>query len=134
MTVFQTDFILKRNQKKKLCYEAEKLNPTRYKITQRNQLVGYKIQRTYPPVPRAPPLASIPSTRPIIIQYGHPMSTKKLKKSIAKADEKREAHVQNAELLRTFNQRIVIVKGRLKKPITNITRRDYLQSFHTLTL
>lgn len=134
MNLFHADFVLKLNQKRKLRYEAEKLNPTRYRIPQRNQLVGYKIQRTYPPVPRAPAWASIPSTRPIVIQYGHPMSTKKLKKSVAKADDKREVHVQNAELLRTFNQRIVIAKGRLKKPITNITRRDYLQSFHTLTL
>lgn len=84
-------------------------------------------------MPQAPVRTLNAPSRPIIIQYGHPVSTKKMKKSHSKADDKREAQ-QNDEKLRSFNQRIVVVKGRLKKPITNLTRRNYHQNLHTLML
>lgn len=131
--LYYAEFILRRNKRKLLKYEAEKLDPTRFKIAQRIQIVGYRIQRLNPPLPRAPPRTLNSVSRPIIIHYGHPVSTKKLKKSQIKADEKREVH-QNAENLRSFHQRIVVVKGLLKKPITNQSRRDYHQNFHTLML
>lgn len=129
-----TDFILKRNKRKLVKHENEEKNPTRFKVSQRTQLVGYQIQRLNPPIEQK--LAARPviaPNRPIFIQYGHPVSTKKLKKSYPKADEKKEVQ-QNVNNLRSFNQRIVVVKGRLKKPITNLSRKDYHQNFHTLML
>lgn len=128
-----TDFILRLNKQKIIKYEAEKTNPSRFKIAQRTQIIAYRIQRLNPPAPRSPPITLPSQPRPIIIHYGHPFSTKKMKKSHAKTDDKKEIH-QNAENLRSFNQRIVILKGRLKKPITNFHRRDYFQNFHTMTL
>lgn len=132
--IFPTDFILRINKRKLTKHDAEKSNPTRYKVSQRTQLVGYRIQSLNPPLDPKPPSRPVnASNRPIIIQYGHPVSTKKLKKSYPRADEKKEAQ-QNVENLRSFNQRIVVVKGRLKKPITNLSRRDYHQNFHTMIL
>lgn len=131
--IFRTDFVLKNNKRRKIKYDEEKANPTRFVVEQRTQMVGYRIQRLNPPMPRPPPRTLNTQTRPIIIQYGHPVSTKKMKKSHAKADEKKEVH-QNADNLRSFGQRIVVVKGKLKKPITNLSRRSYHLNFHTLTL
>lgn len=82
---------------------------------------------------KATPRIVSSSSRPIIIQYGHPVSTKKMKKSHAKSDEKKEV-LQNDEHLRSFNQRVVVVKGRLKKPVTNMRQRDFHPNFNTLML
>lgn len=129
-----TDFALKVNKRKQKSYEMEKQNPSRYTITQRPHLIGYQIQRMNPSFDqRLPPRPLTAACRPITIQYGHPVSTKKLKKSHAKTDDKREV-IQNAENLRSFNQRIVVVKGKLKKPITNFRRKTFLPNFHTITL
>lgn len=140
MTIFtnlfsiSSDFILKINKKKLIAYETQKTNPTKFKIAQRTQIVGYRIQRLHPSFDqRVPPRILNSTNRPIVIHYGHPASTKKMKKIHAKADERQKV-VQNAENLRSFNQRIVVVKGKLKKPITNLSRRDYHQNYHTLTL
>lgn len=125
--------MMKLNRKSLVRYEAEKLDPRNYKISARTRLVGYRIQRFHPPEQRAQPKIISSTTRPIIIQYGHPVSTKRMKKTHAKADEKKEV-VQNAEKLRSFNQRVVVVKGRLQKPITNMRRRAFHTNFNTLML
>ncbi|CRK98442.1 CLUMA_CG011799, isoform A [Clunio marinus] len=141
--LYYANFLLKINQKKLKHNEDEKSNPIRFKIPQRTQIIGYQIQRLNPPMlysdlansfnGRQPSLRPFNATRPIIIQYGHPVSTKKQKKTHAKTDEKREIH-QNVKNLQSFNQRIVIAKGRLRKPITNIKRTKFLDNFHTLTI
>lgn len=126
--------MLKVNKKKLAQNEAEKSNPTRFKICQRKNFVGYRIQRLHPPMEqRAPQKIVGSSSRPIIIQYGHPVSTKKMKKSHARAEEKKEV-LQNTENLRSFNQRVVVVKGHLKKPITNMRQTDFFSNFNTLML
>ena len=128
-----TDFLLKINKKKLVQNEAEKSNLTRFKICQRKNLVGYRIQRLHPPIEQRAPQIVSSSSRPIIIQYGHPVSTKKMKKSHARAEGKKEV-LQNAENLRSFNQRVVVIKGHLKKPITNMRRTDFFPNFNTLML
>ena len=115
-------------------YAIEASNPTKFKIVQRIQMIAYRIQRLNPPIEQPPPprLVNAPIC-PIHIRYGHPVATKKLKKSYPKAESKKEVQ-QDAEKLRSFHQRVVVVKGRLKKPITNQTRKFYLPNFHTMTL
>ena len=127
-----TDFILRINKKKLLAYESQKINTTKFKISQRPQIVGYRIQRLHPLFDQRVPLKPLKSNSPIIIHYGHPASTKKMKK-ILKIDEKQKVQ-QNPEFLQSFNQRVVVVKGRLKKPVTNMSQRNYLQNYHTLML
>lgn len=125
---------MKINKKEHLKHETEKNKPTRFKIAQKTQLVAYQIQRLNASSgQRLPPRPLSQSVRPIVIQYGHPVSTKKLKKSYAKTEEKKEV-VQNADHLKSFNQRVVVVKGRLKKPITNITGRKFYPCLHSLIL
>lgn len=106
-----------------------------FKISTKKRLIGYRIQRLHPISEARPPLARIISQQPktINIHYGHKVSTKKLKRSFKANDEKREVR-QNAENLRSFHQRVVIVKGRYFKPVTNQRQISYYPNLHTLNL
>jgi hypothetical protein len=88
--------------------------------------------RLLQPVTQRLPPRTLITNRPILIHYGHP-STKKIKRAPTKADEKR--HVQLDEnLLKSFNQGVVIAKGKLKKPLTNQNKRNFFDNFHTMLL
>lgn len=102
-------------------------------LEKRTQIVAFRIQHLNSPREQDPPPRIVNSgIRSINIQYGHPVSTKKMKKPNTKADTKEVQ--QDAEKLQSFHRRIVIVKRRLKKPTVSVSRRGYFPNFHTLTL
>lgn len=99
----------------------------------RTLLIGYRIQRLQQSIEQKPLRIMNSPPRSIIIQYGHPISTKKLRKYHTKAEERKEI-LQNSQKLRSFNQRIVVLKGRLNKPISNMRMREFHPNFNSITL
>lgn len=131
------DFLLKVNRKKFARYTADQQNENRFKIHQRLKLSGKWRELQ----PRQPELTFVtrpikgPTMKAITIRYGHPVMTKKLRRMNQKVDEKRVTK-QDLNNVRSFNARIVVAKGRLKKPITNTSQRclNYHSNLHMLML
>lgn len=127
-------YLLNVNKRKYRAYLSDKSNTTLFKIHPQRRFIGYRIQRLHPICDvRPPPRLVNQSQKPITIHYGHKFSTKKMKRTFTKVDEKKEI-IQNSENLHSFNQRIVIVKGRYLKPVSNHRKNNYYSNFHTLTL
>lgn len=134
---FLAEFILKQNCRRLRVFEKEKNDPTKFKISPKLRFIGYRLQKSsLQPAPTQAPATFVPKrvNRPIVINYGHHPSTKKSKRIAIKAENDKHSVQQNEKLLKSFNQRIVIVKGRLKKPLTNKCKMNYFDNFHTMML
>lgn len=131
--IYYAKYLLCYNKKMAKVRENQKSTTNSFfTITPKKRFIGYRIQRLHPicpPQPIAKPLP--PATKTINIHYGHKISTKKMRK-FARVDEKREV-IQNQDLLNSFNQRVVIVKGRYLKSL-NDKKVNYYTSFHNYTL
>lgn len=132
---FYQEFLLHCNKRIHASHLANTTRNSLFKIDSKRRLIGYRIQRLHPIAEVRPQLTRIISQTPktINIHYGHKVSTKKMKRSFKSVDEKREVR-QNAEQLHSFNQRVVIAKGRYLKPVTNQKKTCYHPNFHTLVL
>jgi hypothetical protein len=134
--VYYAKFIEKCNRRKFKISRCEKLDAALFKINPKRRFIGYRIQRLHPIIsefrqPITKPITQTPKS--INIHYGHKVSTKKMKRSFTRVDDKKEV-VQNAENLYSFNQRVVIVKGRYLKTLSNQRKTSYFSNFHTLAL
>lgn len=130
-THFFTDYILKQNHRRQKKFEVEKFDVTRFKVFTKVRLLKIRRPRLVPTVQRLPP-PPLKANRPIVIHYGHP-STKKIKRAPTKTEDKRHVEIDENNL-KSFNQNIVIAKGKLKKPLTNQYKRNFFDNFHTMLL
>lgn len=133
---YYANYLQKCNQRKLKAQLNDKSNTTLFRIVPKKRFMGYFIQRLHPIISEVrQPITKLISQAPktINIHYGHKISTKKMKRSITRVDDKKEI-VQNADNLYSFNQRVVIVKGRYLKPVTNQNKVNYYTNLHTLTL
>lgn len=133
--VYYAKYLLNHNKR---IAKIEDYNKTQtdsiFKIAPKKRFIGYRIQRLHPIIDNRQPITKLISQAPktINIHYGHKISTKKMKK-LTRIDEKRDV-VQNPDSLYSFNQRVVIVKGRYLKSLSNEKKINYYTSFHNFTL
>lgn len=125
------DYILKQNHRRQKKIDMEKFDVTKFKVFTKVRLIRLRWPRQNQSVQRLPP-PPLMTNRPIVIHYGHP-STKKTKRAPTKLEDKRQVQIDE-NLLKSFNNGVVIAKGKLKKPLTNQSKRNFFDNFHTMLL